>query len=62
MNSYIRESLRQPIPYSRCLPGIDPDASTLYRAATNAAPREYGPDEGWIRVGRKKKRSVRREA
>ena len=58
--TYIPERLRQPIPYVRCAPGIDPDAPYIYRAVSFAATREYGPDEGWIRVVRNKKK--RRQA
>lgn len=57
--TYIPESLRQPIPYARCLPGIDPDAPYTYRAVSFAAAREYGPDEGWIRVVHNKKKRVK---
>ncbi len=63
--TYIPERLRQPIPYVRCLPGIYPDEPYVYQTVSNAAKREYGPDEGWIRVVRNKKKrrqAVRRAA
>jgi hypothetical protein len=43
-------------PYAnRCLPGIDPDRPVTYRLVSFAAPREYGPEEGWQTVRYKKK-------
>lgn len=53
--TYIPNHLRQPIPYVRCAPGIYPDAPYVYKTVSFAATREYGPDEGWIRVVRNKK-------
>lgn len=36
-----------------CLPGIDITKSIPYRPVSFAAKREYGPEEGWIKVGRR---------
>jgi hypothetical protein len=62
--AYIPTHLRQPIPYVRCAPGIYPDEPYVYKTVSFAATREYGPDEGWIRVVRnkKKRRQVIRRA
>ena len=44
-----------------CLPGVDnSNANTItYRLVSAAAEREYGPDEGWTRVVRYKKKAHR---
>ena len=42
-----------------CLPGVNL-ASVPYRPVSFAAEREYGPDEGWTRVVRHKKKAHRR--
>ena len=41
---------------SRGLPGIDLDRKDSYVSVFFGAPREYGPDEGWQTVRRKKGR------
>lgn len=38
--------------------GIDPSARRPYKLVSFAAPREYGPEEGWAHVGRKKRRAA----
>ncbi len=38
------------------LPGIDTTRNIPYRNVSFAAKREYGPDEGWIHVGKRGKK------
>jgi hypothetical protein len=48
-------TLRDPMK-SRGLPGIDFDRTDSYVSVFFGAPREYGPDEGWQTVRRRKGR------
>jgi len=45
------------------LPGIDHNRTDVYCTISNAAPREYGPEEGWrpARSERQYKRYKRRQ-
>lgn len=45
------------------LPGLTPDPNYRYKRVFFGAEREYGPDEGWQHVGRKRDRrcKIRRE-
>ena len=52
---YIPKEFREPIERVRGLPGADIDNRSPYKNVFFGADREYGENEGWVKVTRHKR-------